>query len=492
MHLLDYGIIAGYLLVVIGVGIYAGRRERGTDDFFVGGRSVPWLAVLGSIVATEVSAATFLAVPGVGYSENMSYLQFGIGSLLARFFVAGIFLTAFYRANCVSIYEYLGTRFGNRTQYTASVYFVITRLMASGVRLLIAASGLAIVVGIPLHWSIIGFSILALLYTGFGGIKAVIWTDCIQGIVFIGAGIAALLYIGDHVGWTNFLDMGTQANRFHVFNIGEQAQTSAKAWWNNANWFWIAIAFGFLSTTAAMGTDQDMTQRMLTCRNAKQARWGLILSGFIALPIAGLFLTLGIGLWAYFQKQGDASTAQAITNMKADAIFPYFIAEHAPYGLRGLLIAGVLAAAMSSLDSAMAALSSSTVKDLLKTRFNTITDPQSQLRFSRAVMFIFAILLGCIAWLMRDGGTFLWLAFKVTSISYGALLGIFLLGLLSKRGRDTSNLIAMLSSSILCGILLYFIEHGSLNLAWTWLILIGTTWTYVIAFTGGRPKGQHF
>ena len=477
-HIVDYVLIGLYLVVVLGIGLYAGRRERGTDDFFVGGRRVPWLAVLGSIVATEVSAATYLAVPGVGYAENMTYLQFGIGSLFARFFVAFLFLTAFYKANCVSIYQYLEKRFGKRTQFTASLYFVITRLLASGVRLLIAASGLAIVSGIPLAWSIIGFGVLALLYTGFGGIKAVIWTDCVQAIVFLGAGFAALSFLVSSMGWSGIYDLAETTGRFEIFRWNASGADTGKAWWNDANWFWIAIMFGFLSTTAAMGTDQDMTQRMLTCRNAKQARRSLIVSGFIALPLAGLFLLIGIALWANLHAVNGPFSGLMPADLKADEVFPYFIANLAPHGLRGLLVAGILAAAMSSLDSAMAALSSSAVKDIFCNVFTQIKSEKAQLRLARLVMCVFAVLLVIIAWNMRDGGRFLWLAFKVTSITYGALLGVFLVGLLSKRGADRVNIYAMVSGSLLCSCLLYLSESGMIALAWTWLILIGTVWTF--------------
>ncbi|MEM7673364.1 MAG: hypothetical protein AAF212_08495 [Verrucomicrobiota bacterium] len=258
LGVVDILIICLYLSAIIAVGIWSGRKDRNTHDFFVGGRQLPWWAVLGSLVATEVSAATFLAVPGVGFSENFNYLQFGIGSLCARFFVASIFVSVFYNAGCVTIYQYLGQRFGSGSQKIGSVLFLVTRLMASGVRLLIAASGLSIILGIPLSLSIPGFCLLALIYTGAGGIRAVIWTDCVQAFVFILAGICALIFLIEVVGWDSFLQVSQDAGRLDLFRWKPEG-SGWTAWFKDANVLWLAMIFGFIQTTAALGTDQDLT-----------------------------------------------------------------------------------------------------------------------------------------------------------------------------------------------------------------------------------------
>ncbi|MCU0858506.1 MAG: sodium/solute symporter, partial [Pontiellaceae bacterium] len=459
-----------------GVGIYAGGREENESDFLVGGRNVPWLAVLGSLIATEVSAATFLAVPGLGFGENMTYLQFGIGSILARFFVAAVFIGAFYNAGCMSIYEFLGKSFGPRSQYAGSLLFLATRLMASGVRLLIAAKGLSIIFGMPLHWVIIAFTLLTVIYTGYGGIKAVIWTDCVQAIVFIGAGIGALCYTVQVLGWDSFISAGMEGGRFEIFRLAPDGE-GIGAWLSDSNILLMAVLFGFISTTAAMGTDQDLTQRLLSAKNAADARRSVALSGFIAIPIAALFLLVGVGLYGI----SGTPLGAALTNLSSnDAAFPRFITAIAPAGLRGLLVAGVLAAAMSSLDSTMAALSSSVLRDLIEPLTRREGRILNHLVISRGLVYIFAILLALIAWLFRDSAAFLWLAFQVTSVTYGVLLGVFLLGLRGRRGNDTGNMLAIGVGLLAAAISLTAIKMGWISIAWTWVIVIGASVTYAV------------
>lgn len=483
MAFVDWVIAAAYLLTVLGVGIYAGGREENESDFLVGGRNVPWLAVLGSLIATEVSAATFLAVPGIGFGENMTYLQFGIGSIMARFFVAAVFIGAFYNAGCMSIYEFLGKSFGRRSQYAGSLLFLVTRLMASGVRLLIAAKGLSIIFGLPLHWVIIAFTLLTVIYTGYGGIKAVIWTDCVQAIVFIGAGIGALCYTVQVLGWDSFVSAGMEGGRFEIFRLAPDGE-GIGAWLNDSNTLLMAILFGFISTTAAMGTDQDLTQRLLSAKNAAGARRSVALSGFIAIPIAGLFLLVGVGLYGISCTPMGAALTDLSSN---DAAFPRFITAIAPAGLRGLLVAGVLAAAMSSLDSTMAALSSSVLRDLIEPLTRREGRKLNHLVISRGLVYISAIALALIAWLFRENKAFLWLAFQVTSVTYGVLLGVFLLGLRGRRGNDAGNMLAIGVGLLVAASSLTAIKLGWMPIAWTWVIVIGAVVTYAIgsAFQSG-------
>ncbi len=489
---IDWAILMVYFAAILTVGLYFGRKEEDTGDFFVGGRKVPWPAVLASIIATEVSAATYLAVPGVGFAENMNYLQFGIGSILARFFVASVFLGLFYAANCHSIYQYLGQRFGPKSHTTASLYFLLTRLMASGVRLMIAATGFAVILGLPFGICLAVFTVIALIYTFFGGIKAVIWTDCVQAFVFLTAGIAMLWFLGDAVGWSEIIKTGSEHGRFEVLRFKPDSPDGGiLAWLNDPNLFFIAVLFGFISTTAALGTDQDMTQRMLTCKNVGLARRSIILSGFIAIPVAALFLFVGIGLFVFYQVIPDSTLPMRETTagleIIPDKVFSHFIANSAPVGLRGLLLAGVLAAAMSSLDSAMAALSASATVDLCRPLLGRHATEKHLIWISRVSMIFFALFMAGIAWILQDGGTFLWLAFKVTAITYSALLGVFLLGALTQRGNDHINLLAMLSGASLVALLLYLSETGRIPIGWTWFLVLGTAWTFLFGLIGTKP-----
>lgn len=483
MSFIDVAILVLYFVLIVGVGLYAGRREKDSGDFLVGGRSVPWPAVLGSIVATEVSAATFLAVPGVGFAENMNYLQFGIGSLLARFFIAFIFLGAFFSAECFSIYEYLRKRFGHRSQYTASAYFLVTRLLASGVRLMIAASGVSVILDVPLAVCLLVFAVLTIGYTAVGGIKAVIWTDCIQAVVFLSAGVGILVYLVQRIGWSDWLETAGGAGRFELlrFNPGEGSDV-----WTilaDPQWFWIAVLFGFVSSAAAFGTDQDSTQRMLSCRNAGQARRSLIASGFIALPVASLFLLIGSALFAFYQLNPDQALPES-----ADEVFPWFIIRELPAGLKGLLLTGVVAAAMSSLDSAMAALGSSAVVDLIKPLRRKAISERALLGCSRVLTVVFAVTITLIAWMLQDGGRFLWLAFQITAITYSGLLGVFLLGLLTRRGSDRLNLFAMFAGSLTVIVLLVFDQLDKGVIGWTWFLFLGTMVTFLIGCCGSSRQ----
>jgi len=486
---IDYAIVGLYFVTVLAVGVWFGRREETTDDFMLGGRRTPWLAVLGSLIATEISAATFLGAPGVGFASNLQYLQFGVGSLLGRIFIALVFLKVFYELRVVSIYEYLDHRFGGVSHRTSAVFFLLSRMTASGARLMIASAGLHVILGVPFWQAMILFTMLCLAYTAFGGIKAVIATDCVQAVVFLGAGLATFALLQHFVGWGEILSIGKQAGRLDVFNFLPDQGNAATGWFLDANVFLLALTFGFVNTVAMQGTDHDFTQRMLTCRSVGQAQRSVILSGIAALPVAAIFLLIGVGLFAYFQVNPDpALPAQMIdgkSQVMADKVFPHFITTVAPDGLRGLLLCGVLAAAMSSLDSAMAALSSSVVIDLYRPLLKGKVSERGLVWISRGMMAGVALALGLIAYLLErlqsmTGGEFLWLAFQVATVTYSGLLGVFLLGMLTKRGRDGWNLVAMLAGSVTTALLLGLLKTGFITIAWQWPMLTGVAVTVLV------------
>ncbi len=486
MSLLDSLIVLLYFAAVLFIGIRFGKKSESLDSYVVGGRQIPWLAVLGSIIATEISAATFLGTPGVGYADNLGYLQMGIGSLLARFAIAFLFLGAFYKLRCLSIYQYLADRFGGASHYAAACFFLLSRVMASSVRLMIASTGLHVILGFPFGWTMIGFAILCLVYAGIGGIKAVIWTDCLQAILFISAGLTMLWVLRVNVGWSQILDIEGEAGRLEIFQWMPE-----KGVWADSGWFFLALAFGFINTLAMQGTDHDFTQRMLTCRNLSQARRSIAISGFLALPAAALFLMIGVGLFAYYQQFPDATLptkiVEGVTSVDSDKVFPHFIATALPNGLKGLLLCGVLAAAMSSLDSALAALSSSVVVDLYRPLVKGSGNATQQVWIARGFMGIVAIALVSIAWSLQNGGQFIWLAFKIAGVTYSGLLGVFLVGLLTNRGKDRWNLVAMVAGSACTALFLLLSENGVIALAWQWPMLIGVTVTFAI---GSLPKGN--
>jgi Na+/proline symporter len=356
---------------------------------------------------------------------------------------------------------------------------------------MIAVTGFSVILGVPFGWSLLLFCAVTLAYTFVGGIRAVIWTDCVQALVFISAGLAGLCWLLAEIGPAEALQQAAAAGRLEVFRPVPLADT-ALGWINDPQWFATAVLFGFLSTVAALGTDQDMAQRLLSSRTSRLAKRSLIASGFIAFPVAALFLFLGVLLYVHFQINPDPALpmreAGGLLVPDADKVFSHFMTTAIPAWLRGLLLTGVLAAAMSSLDSTMAALTSSAVRDLLQPLLPAGIPAARWLWISRAFTVLFALVLMAMAWLLRDSATFLWLAFKITSLTYGSLLGVFLLGRFSRRGSDRGNLAAMLAGTAVAGLGLFLVETGRLPLAWTWLLLIGTLTTVLVGLVFPREE----
>ena len=488
---LDLSIISAYFIVVIFVGIFYGRREKGIGDFILGGKQVPWFAVLCSIVATEISAVTFLATPAVGFNENLNYLQFGFGSIVARVFVAYVFLTAFYAIRCYTIYQYLDFRFGPRTHYCATIIFFITRILGSSVRLLIASVAFSILLDVSFIFALILCTTTTVLYTSIGGIKAVIASDIVQVVVFLTAAMAVILFLHYSIGWREIMTVAGATGHLEIFRFfpSDQAREyfSITAWFSEPTLFYLAFLNGFFITAAAMGTDQDLTQRMLTCKHVKGAQRSLILSGFIGFPITILFLLIGVGLFVFYQVNTDPTipmlSSGSLLVIDADKIFSHFISHELPSGIKGLLIIGIIAVAMSSLDSAINALGASAVIDLYQPLLRKPRSDKHYLMVSRIFVVIFSLILAGVAFLLRDAQGFLWLSFKLVSIGYGPLLGVFLVGTLTQRGHDQGNLFAMLFSLVFGLCLLVLIENHFIALAWPWVIVLSTGCSYCLAIS---------
>lgn len=478
MHPIDTIILILYAAAILAGGLWYGRREKSSEDFIVGGRRIHWIPVLLSIMATEISAMTFLAVPHTGFEGNYNYLQWGLGSILARFAVAFLFLTVFYRQKVLTVYQYLAQRFGNRTRYTASLFFIIFKLSGGAVRLVVAIHGIALLTPLGFDQALFVFMLLAVFYTSVGGIKAIIWTDCVQAIVFLGGGVAVALFFVFQLGWDNILTTTAQAeiNKFEIFRWTPDAAAGGgwKAWFGDANLFFLAILFGFISTAGAMGCDQDMTQRMLTCRRVEEARRSLILSGLFGIPVAALFLFIGTCLFVFYggEAPGDARM-----------VFAQFILEELPAGLRGLLFAGAIAAAMSSVDSALGALSSTAAQDLYRPLLRTPPTEKRLVLVSRIGVLAFGLILWGLTWILRGiEDQMLFVGFKIASVPMGALMGIFLLGLLTRtRGNERGNLIAFFSGTALAACTLILVENNLIGLGWTWVLPLHILFTFGIA-----------
>ena len=459
---------------------------------------MPWWAVMVSIYATSLSALTFIGVPSVAYSGDYHYLQLGLGDFFGRILVAFLLLTVYYKHKVSTVYEFLGTRFGPRSRDIGTIFFIITRLLASGVRLAGCAIALAVVFHLPTNLAVCIIASIALGYTLVGGIKAVIWTDIIQFLLFIAAAAVAIgtIIYSMPGGWSDFTQIAQLHNKFKIIHLS--FSPGADDYWlnfSNPQSFIAGLLFGCLSTLAALGTDQDLVQRMLTCEKVGESQKALLLTAVLNFPITLLFLSVGTALFVYYNVFPSTTVSHFVEAKQTDKIFPYFIKTVLSPGLRGLLIAGLIAAAMSSLDSALNALASTAYIDIFQRYFQIVRDDIQAVRISRCLVIVFAFLLAGIAIFFCRTESILWLGFRIVGYTYGGLLGIFLLAVMtSKRGNDLINLVAMTSS---IGIVIFLTNEsvGVFNtfraklltpldtdfIAWPWAILIGTVWTFSLS-----------
>ena len=493
---LDLVVLGTYFTAILVVGFWCGRGERTTHDYFLGGKRQHWFIVGLSIVATEVSALTFINVPADSFRGDWNYLQMYAGALAGRLLIVLLLLPAFYGGGVTTVYEYLGQRFGPWTRSTAALMFVASRVVGSGIRLLAASLAISVVFGWPLVWVIAGSAAVATAYTTFGGIKAIIWTDALQALVFLGGGGAAVIFLflalpGE---WTHDLSAAYHAGKLHTFTF--------TGGWNHEKFFWLLLISATFQNCAALGVDQDLTQRMLTCPDLKRGQRSLIFNALLGLPVVCLFLLLGTLMARYYSLDGQAALPSEVIEHN-DRIFPFFIANTIPsgFGLRGLLVAGIFAAAMSSLDSALGALSSTAVTDfyrpfLAKRADRPVRpDPQTsrtaelaELKVARICTFGFGLLLAAVSLAFAGYDTLLWEAFKWVGLILGGMLGVFLLGVTTKtRGHDRINVAAMLSSvALLVAIKLYQEITETVLIAWPWWVVLGSG--IVWNLTVGVPK----
>ena len=465
--LLDAAVVVAYFAIILGIGLAQRSRSNSVEGFTLGDRQTPWWAVLASILAAEISAATFLGAPESGFENgNWTYAQFSIGTILARIIVSFLFIPLFYRQGVVSLYEYLGTRFGPHSRRWASATFLITRVLAMGTRLYVSAIILVIAwqfaVGRPVGpWEKFGIfaaavilvTALTALYTSVGGIRAVIWTDFIQvGVLVAALGFSIwFLLVKLPSGWTTATEH-MKAPLF--FDFAKPASPGAWAWIKNVltseYTIWAAVIGSTFVTTATHGIDQDTVQRMLTAKNRRESAKATILSGLVDLPVVSCFILVGI-LVAAFYKTGAAHLPGDVAPREA---FPYFIITEMPAGMRGLVIAGIMATAMGSLSTALNALGTSFARDFVlpyREARGTLDEAARVrvLRWSTTLFAGFVVLVGV--------GTAAYMAFNPTAaiiplvlgilgFTFGSLLGIFLVAVFTRaRGSDVGNVIAMIA-----------------------------------------------
>ena len=458
---IDAAVILAYFVIIVGIGLYAGRKNDTLQEFALGGHKIPWWAVLASIIAAETSAATFLGTPAEGFKTlGFAYAQLAIGTILARIIIAYLFIAPYFQFKVQSIYEYLTLRFGPRTKNMASGIFLLGRVLGIGVRLYLGGVILVVIwrylfpgAEITLwtyFWGIVFVTAITTLYTAIGGIKAVIWTDLIQACLMCGAVVFAIFAIlGKIPGGFATVDSMLDDRKVAMFQTGWEATKpfgeALKAMLENPYTILAALLGSTFLTMATHGTDQDMVQRMLTAENIKKSRFSLILSGFADIPIVLAFLAVGILLWVHYQCSPDPSLPAA-----HNEIFAHYIVHEMPVGIRGLIVAGVFATMMGSTSAALNALATSFIRDFYQPYFNKTSTDSESIRAARTATAVFGGLMILVATasayaVLETNITIIPLALGVLGYGYGSLLGIFLLGVLTKsRGNDATNVIAML------------------------------------------------
>lgn len=462
----DIGVLLLYFVLIITIGLRMGRKEDSLEGFALGGRRIPWWAVLASIIAAETSAGTFFGTPGEGFAlRNYTYAQLAIGTILARILVSYIFIKPYYDYKVYSIYEYLTARFGVATKNAASAVFLFTRVLASGARLYVAAIALVLayemITGTRPNpsqtlWIYISACVVIVLltaiYTTLGGIKAVVWTDFIQASIMMGSALVALglLYSSIPGGWTEIVQRHGGFGLSDFITTGLDPAKSGWERWKGMFEIEYTIFAGLIGSTfvtmATHGTDQDMVQRMLTAPDVRQSRRSLILSGLADIPIVFTFLSIGLLLWTFYEVHPDPTLPKS-----PNETFCHFILYHMPVGLRGLLIAGIFATAMGSLSTALNALATSFTRDWYQNYINRNATQKQSLRAVRVATVGFSILMIVVASLtsyivvIHPTVRIIPIVLGIYGYTYGPVLGVFLVGIFTRRhGSNAGNIIAMI------------------------------------------------
>jgi SSS family solute:Na+ symporter len=461
----DLAVIIAYLLFITWFGARFKETQTTLKDYFLGGRGAPWWAIAFSIVSAETSTLTVIGTPALSFAGNFTFLQLILGYLLGRVVVSVLFLPQYFRGEMYTAYELMQHRFGARVRKFTAGTFLVLRALAEGVRVF----AISIVISVVLGWgelpSIVLIVCLTLFYTFEGGMTAVIWTDVVQMVLYV-AGALVSFFLVLHLtpgGWKHAVALGSEAHKFQVFDF----RTGLSAAFFQRNYsFWAGLIGGCFLTTASHGTEQLLVQRLLAARNERESRTALFASWVVVFFQFALFLMIGLLLYAYDKTLGTPAP------LVPERIYPEFIWHHLPVGVAGLVIAAILAAAMSNLSAALNALASTTIMDFLRPLRPHYSEAQ-YLRLARWATVLWGGILFAVGLAARHWGRVLEAGLSIASVLYGALLGVFLLGVLTKRAGEWAAIIGM-STGFLVTILLRS------HVAYTWYVLIGSSTTFLI------------
>jgi len=474
----DFGVVVTYLVAITLFGARFGKSQRTIRDYFLGGRRLPWWAIAFSVVSAETSVLTIISTPGIAYVSNLNFLQLVFGYLVARVVVALVLIPRYFAGELYTAYQLIEQRFGRPMRILTAGLFLVTRALAEGVRVF----AISIVVGVILKTgvltSVIIITALTLFYTYRGGLTAVIWTDVIQMVIYISGTLVALVLALHAIpgGWGEVTRLAAVGgDKLAVFRFDFN--------WHQPYLFWSGLIGGTFLSSASHGTDQLIVQRLLAARSMRQSQAAIIASGFIVLFQFALFLLAGVVLFAFY-RHFPASQPFA----RADEIFPSFVVNYLPSGLAGLVVAAILAAAMANLSAAFNSLASSSVVDFYKPFFRPAGDEGHYLRVSRLMTLAWGVVLILIALVaQRIERSVLELALTIASVPYGSMLGIFLLGVLTKRTSGTAA-----AAGALAGLAVLFGVMGLTSVAWTWYVAIGACVTFLVGWAVsliGRGSG---
>lgn len=474
MHLtissVDVAVICVYLGVVVLLGVWTGRGNRDLSDYLLGSRSLPWWALLGSIVATETSTATFLSVPGLAYAENgdMRFLQLAVGFIIGRVLVARFLLPAYFAGEMYTAYEVLHRRFGVVAQRFASILFLIARNLGDGLRLFLTALALRAATGMSLPYCVALIAGITIFYTLFGGMKSVVWNDCLQLVVYLIGGALTLWLIADQLpgGWDQLQSFGVEHGRFRVLDFTWDP--------DDALTFWAGLFGGACLSLGTHGADQMFVQRLLSARNQREAGRALVLSGFVVLLQFALFLLIGVGLAAFFAQYPPGETIE-----KGDAAYARYIARHMPPGVAGVTLAAVFASAMSTLSSSLNSSAAALVGDFGGSSNDDPAAAGRRLAFSRVLTVVFGIVQAGLALAAaRMSRSVVDDALAIASFVAGPMLGVFALGVFTRRTVGWQAVSGMAGGLAVLG----YVKFGT-DVAWPWYALIGSATTFAVGWT---------
>ena len=494
MHPLDLAVLVVYIAGIVAFGAYFSKSHHTIQDYFVSGKTIPWWAIMGSIVATETSTVTFISVPGYAYGTNLTFLQLVMGYMIGRIAVSVLFIPAYFRGELLTVYQLLGDRFGGGVKRLASAVFLLTRSLADGFRLFATGLVLAALLRIMprmdelarawfpsvdptytiLIASVLVMGVATIIYTYHGGMTAVIWTDVIQLVVYlIGAIVAAAILLREIPGgWDEVRAVGGAAGRFRLFDFTPSLTRSYT--------FWSGLVGGAFLTTATHGTDQLMVQRYFCASSAQQGRKALLWSGVVIFLQFVLFLLIGVMLYVYYTQHAPGEIASFSENgrLLTDRIFPYYIVRHLPHGVVGLVLAAIFAAAMSTLSSSLNSSAAAAVNDFYLPATAGHRPERHYLNVSRVLTAIFGaiqmiVAVAAISLSSRVVDEVLGIA----SFTNGVILGVFFLGTFTARVGQAAAFAGILGGSAL----MLGVKLGT-AVSWQWYVFIGSISTFAIGY----------